>query len=123
MNLHSPVSFSVLAALLVASSAGLGTSSAQAKEKPSKPLTDYTVISVEKFAVGAFSTKEGFPPDFAKVRFIFRDAQSNKEVLRSDLQGNYAGTWNVTGGSSEKATRKSAEHVVEELIKEIHMNR
>lgn len=58
-----------------------------------------------------------------KVRFVFRDAQSNKEVLRTDLQGNYAGTWNVTGGSSEKATRKSAEHVVEELIKEIHNNR
>jgi hypothetical protein len=152
---------------------------------------------MEKFAVGAFSTREGFPPDFAqvmqklaveklnaskifqnvtdvsessagsssgdpapaeepshrlilsatvigydpgsrtarwvigmgagaakvKVRFVFRDAQSSKEILRSDLEGNYAGTWNVTGGSSEKATQKSAEHVVEELIKEIQKNR
>lgn len=197
MNLRSYVSFSVLAALLFASPEGLHTSSAWAKVKPSKTLSGYTVINVEKFAVGAFSTKEGFPPDFVevmqklavekltasklfqnvtdvsastadstsgdpapaeksgnrvmlsatvigydpgsraarwvigmgagaakvKVRFVFRDAHSNKEVLRSDLQGNYAGTWNITGGSSEKATQKSAERVVEELIKEIHKNR
>ena len=197
MSLRSYISFSVQVALLLASSEGLRSLPAQAKEKPAKLLSGYTAINVEKFAVGTLSTKEGFPPDYekvmqklaieklmasklfenvidvseagavpssgapstadepgyrlilsatvigydpgsrtvrwvvgmgagaakVKVRFIFRDAQSNKEVLRTDLQGNYAGTWNVTGGSSEKATRKSAEHVVEELIKEIHKNR
>jgi len=197
MSLRSYIRFSVVASLLLVSSGGLRSSPTHAKEKPSKPLTGYAALNVEKFAVGAFSTKEGFPPDFApvmqklavekltksklfqnvsdvsdasaappsggpalreepghrlilsatvigydpgsrtvrwvvgmgagaakvKVRFVFRDAQSDKEVLRSDLQGNYAGTWNITGGSNEKSTQKSAEHVVEELIKEIHKNR
>lgn len=58
-----------------------------------------------------------------KVRFVFRDAQSNKEMLRSDLQGKFAGTWNIGGGSNEKATRESAQKVVDELIKEIQKNR
>src|SRR5690349_5817474 len=67
MSLRSYVSFSVLAALLLASSGGLRLSPAQANEKPSKPLTGYAVIGVEKFAVGTLSTKEGFPQDFEKV--------------------------------------------------------
>lgn len=67
MSLRSYLSFSVLAALLLTGFEGLRTSSAQGAEKPSKPLTGYKVINVEKFAVGAFSTKEGFPPDFAQV--------------------------------------------------------
>jgi hypothetical protein len=197
MSMRSYVSFSVLAALVVANSEGLRSLPAQAAEKPSKLLTGYTVISVEKFTVGTLSTKEGFPQDFekvmqklafekltasklfenvtdiseasaapssgapvpseepghhiilsgtvigydpgsraarwtigmgagaakVKVRFIFRDAQSNKEILRSDLQGKFTGTWSLTGGTTEKATRQSAEKVVEELIKEIHKNR
>jgi Domain of unknown function (DUF4410) len=197
MSLRSYVSFSVLAALLLASPGGLRLSPAQANEKPSKPLTGYAVISVEKFAVGTLSTQEGFPQDFekvmqklaveklaasklfenvtdvseassapssgvpapteerghriilsatvigydpgsraarnwiglgagaakVKVRFIFRDAQDKKEVLRSDLQGKFTGTWTLTGGATEKATRQSAEKVVDELIKEIHKNR
>jgi len=197
MSLRSYISFSVLAALLLASFQGLCSLPAQAKEKPSRPLTGYTVINVEKFSVGTLSTKEGFPQDFekvmqklavekltasklfenvtdvseasaapspgapapaeepgrriilsgtvigydpgsraarswiglgagaakVKVRFVFRDAQSNKEVLRSDLQGKFTGTWTLTGGTTEKATRQSAEKVVDELIKEIHKNR
>ncbi len=196
MSLRAYVSFSVLVTSLLTSSEGLRWSPAQATEKPSKPLTGYTVINVEKFAVGTLSTKEGFPQDFekvmkklavekltagkvfenvtdvseasaappsgapapaeepghriilsatvigydpgsraarswiglgagaakVKVRFIFRDAQSNKEVLRSDLQGKFAGTWTLTGGTTEKATRQSAEKVVKELIKEILKN-
>lgn len=197
MSLRSYISFSVLAPLLLASFQGLPSLPLQAKEKPSRPLTGYTVINVEKFVVGTLSTKEGFPQDFekvmqklvvdklnasklfetvidaseanatpssgspapseelghrivlsgtvigydrgsravrwtigmgagaakVKVRFIFRDAQSNKEILRSDLEGKFNGTWSLTGGPAEKATRVSAEKVVEELIKEIHKNR
>ena len=197
MSLRSYISFSVLATLLLASSEGLRSSPAQANEKPSKALTGYTVIYVEKFAVGTLSTQEGFPQDFekvmqklavekltasklfenvtdvseasaaassgapapaeepghriilsgtvigydpgsraarswiglgagaakVKVRFIFRHAQSNKEVLRSDLQGKFTGTWTLTGGTTEKVTRQSAEKVVDELMKEIHKNR
>src|SRR5260370_4266273 len=197
MSLRSHISFSVLAALLLASFQGLCSLPAQAKEKPSRPLTGYTVSTVGKFAVGTLSTKEGFRQDFekvmqklavdklnasklfetvidaseasatacfgapepteepghriilsgtvigydrgsravrwtigmgagaakVKVRFIFRDAQSNKEILRSDLEGKFNGTWSLTGGPAEKATRVSAEKVVEELIKEIHKNR
>jgi len=58
-----------------------------------------------------------------KVRFIFSDAQSNKEVLRSDLEGKFSGTWTLTGGTTEKASRQSTEKVVDELVKEIHKNR
>lgn len=197
MSLRSYIRFSVLVALVLASSEALRPLPAQAKEKPARLLTSYTAINVEKFAVGTLSTKEGFPPDYekvmqklaiekliasklfenvsdvseasavpssgtsataeepghqlilsatvigydpgsrtarwvvgmgagaakVKVRFVFRDAQSNKEVLRSDLQGKYTGTWNVTGGSDEKANRESAQKVVEELIKEIKKNR
>src|SRR6266566_4331327 len=67
MSLRSYISFSVLATLLLASSEGLRSSPAQANEKPSKALTGYTVIYVEKFAVGTLSTQEGFPQDFEKV--------------------------------------------------------
>jgi uncharacterized protein DUF4410 len=197
MSLRSYIKFSVLAALLLASSVGLRSMPTEAKEKLAKLLTGYTAIHVEKFAVGTLSTKEGFPADYekvmqrlaveklaasrlfekvidgseasaasssdapgpaeerghaimlsatvigydpgsratrfwvgmgagaakVKVRFIFRDAQSNKEILRSDLQGKYSGTWNPGGGSNEKATRVSEEKVVEELIKEIQKNR
>jgi Domain of unknown function (DUF4410) len=197
MSLRSNISFGVLSALMLASSQGLHPLPAQAKEKPARPLTGYTVIHVEKFVVGTLSSKEGFPQDFekvmqklavekltasklfenviddseasaapssgvpapaeepehrillsalvigydpgsraargwigigagaakVKVRFIFRDAQSNKEVLRSDLEGKFSGTWTLTGGTTEKATRQSAEKVVDELVKEIHKNR
>ncbi len=197
MSLRSYISISVLSALALTSSEVLRSSPARDPEKPAKSLTGYTVISVEKFAVGTLSTQEGFPQNFekvmqklavskltasklfenvtdvseasaapssgapapteqpghriilsatvigydpgsraarnwiglgagaakVKVRFIFRDAQSNKEVLRRDLQGKFTGTWTLTGGTTEKATRQSAEKVVDELIKEIHKNR
>ena len=161
-------------------------------QKPKNPFSGYVVITVEKFAAGTLSTKEGFPQDFAgviqkttvaklaasklfekvidatepavgaangsstpeepgrlilsgtiigydpgsqaaramlccgagatkvKVRFIFRDAQTSKELFRTDQQGKYAGTWALTGGTSEKGTREAAEKLVEGLIKEIH---
>ena len=54
-----------------------------------------------------------------KMRFIFRDAQTSKEVFRTDQQGKYAGTWALTGGSTDKGTREAAEKLVEGLIKEI----
>jgi hypothetical protein len=164
-------------------------------QKPKNPFPGYAVITVEKFAAGTLSTKEGFPQDFegviqktavaklaasklfekvidatepaasaadgstgpeepgrlilsgtiigydpgsqaaramlccgagatkVKVRFIFRDAQTSKEVLRTDQQGKYAGTWALTGGSSEKGTREAAQKLVEGLIKEIQKKR
>jgi len=55
-----------------------------------------------------------------KVRFVFRDAKTSKELFRTDQQGKYAGTWALTGGSSEKGTREAAEKLVEGLIREIH---
>jgi hypothetical protein len=160
-------------------------------QKPNNPFSGYAVITVEKFAAGTLSTKEGFPQDFegviqktavarlaasklfekvidatepavgaangssapeepgrlilsgtiigydpgsqaaramlccgagatkVKVRFIFRDAQTSKEVFRTDQQGKYAGTWAPTGGSTEKGTRESAQKLVEGLVKEI----
>jgi hypothetical protein len=181
--------------LLLASSQGLLSSPAPRPEKHPKPLSGYTAINVEKFAVGAFSSKEGFPQDFekvmqktavekltasklfekvldaaepaagatgaatapeeagrlilsgtiigydpgnqttramlccgagatkVKVRFIFRDAQTSKEIFRTDQQSKYSGNWALTGGTTEKGTRRSAEKVLEELIKEIHKNR
>jgi hypothetical protein len=160
-------------------------------QKPNNSFPGYAVITVEKFAVGTLSTKEGFPQDFegviqktavarlaasrlfekvidatepaagaangssapeepgrlilsgtiigydpgsqaaramlccgagatkVKVRFIFRDAQTSKEVFRTDQQGKYAGTWAPTGGSADKGTREAAQKLVEGLIKEI----
>jgi hypothetical protein len=159
-------------------------------QKPNNPFSGYAVITVEKFAVGTLSTKEGFPQDFegviqktavaklaasklfekvidatepvgaangssapeepgrlilsgtiigydpgsqaaramlccgagatkVKVRFIFRDAQTSKEVFRTDQQGKYAGTWALTGGSTDKGTHEAAEKLVEGLVKEI----
>jgi hypothetical protein len=160
-------------------------------QKPKNPFSSYAIITVEKFAVGTLSTKEGFPQDFegviqkaavaklaasklfekvidatepyagaangssapeepgrlilsgtiigydpgsqaaramlccgagatkVKVRFIFRDAQTSKEVFRTDQQGKYAGTWALTGGSTEKGTREAAEKLVDGLIREI----
>lgn len=184
MNRRLFLSFSALAALLLASSEVSLSSPAPHPEKHPKPLMGYTVITVEKFTVGSFSAKEGFPQDFekvmqktavekltaskffekvldaaeptsdattaattseearrlilsgtvigydpgnqttrallccgagatkVKVRFIFRDAQTNKEVFRTDQQDKYSGNWALTGGTTEKATRRSAEKVV-----------
>lgn len=66
--------------------------------------------------LGAGATK-------VKVRFIFRDAQTGKEVLRSDQQGKYSGTWALTGGSTETGTQQAAKKVIGELIKEIQKKR
>jgi len=160
-------------------------------QKPNNPFPGYPVITVEKFAAGTLSSKEGFPQGFegviqktvvaklaatklfekvidatepdadaandapapekqgrlilsgtiigydpgsqaarawlccgagatkVKVRFIIRDPQTSKEVFRTDQQGKYAGTWALTGGSTEKGTREAAEKLVEGLIKEI----
>lgn len=58
-----------------------------------------------------------------KVRFIFRDAQTGKEVFRTDQEGKYAGTWALTGGSTETGTQQAAKKVIGELIKEIQKKR
>lgn len=58
-----------------------------------------------------------------KVRFIFRDGQTGKEVLRSDQQGKYSGTWALSGGSTETGTQQAAKKVIGELIKEIQKKR
>lgn len=58
-----------------------------------------------------------------KVRFVFRDAQTNEEVLRRDLQGKFTGTWTLAGGTTEKATHEAAGKLVGELIKEVRRNR
>jgi len=189
MNRWRSITLIVLVALLVVNAESPTLLPAQ---KPKNPFPGYTVITVEKFAAGTLSTKEGFPQDFegviqktvvaklaatkmfekvidatepavgaangsstpeepgrlilsgtiigydpgsqaaramlccgagatkVKVRFIFRDAQTSKELFRTDQQGKYAGTWALTGGTSEKGTREAAEKLVEGLIKEIH---
>lgn len=58
-----------------------------------------------------------------KVRFIFRDAQTGKEVFRTDQEGKYAGTWAPTGGSTETGTQQAAKKVIGELTKEIQKKR
>jgi Domain of unknown function (DUF4410) len=58
-----------------------------------------------------------------QVHFAFRDAGSNEELLRSDLQGKYDGNWSLSGSTTEKATQQCMRNVVKELIKEIQKNR
>ena len=192
MNRWWSITLIVFVALLVVNA---GSPTLLPAQKPKGPFAGYTVITVEKFAAGTLSTKEGFPQGFegviqksavaklaasklfekaidatepavdastaastpeepgrlivsgtiigydpgsqsarawlccgagatkVKVRFIFRDAQTSKEVLRTDQQGKYAGTWALTGGSTEKGTREAAEKLVDGLIKEIQKKR
>lgn len=54
-----------------------------------------------------------------KVRFVFRDWQSNSQVLSADLQGTYQGNWSPTGASKEDATWQCLRNVVKSLLKEI----
>jgi len=182
-----------LTALVLASAQGSPSSPAQ---NAKKPLSGYSVITVETFVVGTLAAKMGFPQGFegliqksavvelsgrklfekvidateptagtdgaatapeeerrrlilsgtiigydpgsratrvlvgfgagsakVKVRLILRDAQTSKEVLRTDLQGKYAGMSSFAGGTVETATRQAAEKVVKGLIKEIQKNR
>ncbi len=89
-------------------------------EEPGRLILSGTIIGYDPgsqaaramLCCGAGATK-------VKVRFIFRDAQTSKELFRTDQQGKYAGTWALTGGTSEKGTREAAEKLVEGLIKEI----
>jgi hypothetical protein len=53
------------------------------------------------------------------VRFIFRDAETGQEAWRADEQGAFAGTFNVGGGSEDKAVSESSRKVVENLVKDL----
>jgi hypothetical protein len=58
-----------------------------------------------------------------KVRFIFTDSQTGKEVLRFDQQGTFKGMWSAFGGSTDEAAVKAVNGVVKRLIEEIEKNR
>lgn len=66
--------------------------------------------------LGAGATK-------VKVRFVFTDADTHKELFRVDRQGKFYGMVGFVGGSSEQATSEAAGDVVDGLIKEIKKNR
>src|SRR5260370_34854730 len=64
MNRWRSITLIVLVALLVVNAESPTLLPAQ---KPKNPFPGYTVITVEKFAAGTLSTKEGFPQGFEGV--------------------------------------------------------
>ena len=66
--------------------------------------------------MGAGATK-------VKVRFVFRDAQTGAELLRTDRQGQFYGWIAFVGGSKEQATGEAAGDVVDRLMDDIKKNR
>lgn len=58
-----------------------------------------------------------------KVRFVFSDAASGKELFRTDREGKFYGTISFVGGSKEHAVTEAAGDVIDGLIKDINKNR
>jgi hypothetical protein len=58
-----------------------------------------------------------------KVRFLFRDAQTDTELLRTEHKGKYHGLLGIGGGDEGYAMEEAAGDVVDGLIKDIKNNR
>lgn len=58
-----------------------------------------------------------------KVRFVLKDAANGQELLKTERQGKFYGTFSFVGGSKEHAVSEAAGDVVDGLIKEINKNR
>lgn len=63
----------------------------------------------------------GYGAGSAKLKLVltFREMDTNREVLRLEQTGRYAGFGNLTGGSAAKARSESARKVVDGLVKQI----
>ena len=66
--------------------------------------------------LGAGATK-------VRVHFVLKDATSGEELLKTDRQGKFYGTFSFVGGSKEHAVTEAAGDVVDGLIKEINQKR
>jgi hypothetical protein len=58
-----------------------------------------------------------------KVRFVFCDAATGKELFRSDREGKFYGAISLVGGSKEHAVTEAAGDVIDGLIKDVNKNR
>jgi hypothetical protein len=58
-----------------------------------------------------------------KVRLVFRDAESQQELLSVDREGKFSGMFTLVGGSGTQAMSDVANDVIDGLIKEINKNR
>ena len=89
-----------------------------------KLMMAMTVIQFEKgnrasrylVGFGAGATK-------IKVRFVFTDAASGKEMFRTDREGKFYGAISFVGGSKEQAITEAAGDVLDGLIKDVNKNR
>jgi hypothetical protein len=58
-----------------------------------------------------------------KVRFTFRKAATNEELLRTEREGSFAGVFSFVGGGKAEATEEAVGDVLDGLIKDILKNR
>ncbi len=58
-----------------------------------------------------------------KVRFVATDADTGRELWRTDEEGTFAGTFEIGGGSESKAANESTRKVAEHLVKQMALVR
>lgn len=58
-----------------------------------------------------------------KIRFVFRDADSKRELLSVDREGKFSGANTFTGGSGTQAMAGAEDNIIDRLVKEIDKNR
>lgn len=83
-----------------------------------------TVVEYDKGSRAArFMVGMGAGAAKMRILFVFKDAETGKELFRTEREGKYAGWLSGTGGTKEEAVIESAGDVVDRLLDDVKKQR